>query len=176
MPDGTRFRVSRRQAMKIGAGAVVVGAVGVDVAQRIAAAAEAAAVHGPAISSDPRHAQSGRVVEVDGNQVQVQVFGSGTLVSAPLVGFPDAVVPRVGDHVTLTDVVPGFEVAALPLVHWISGVPKVRTDQTIGIGGTRLLPTAPLLDASRLGAPVSVSVLDTSLATAQVFGVRGLPA
>jgi hypothetical protein len=168
MPSGSGFQVSRRQILKIGAGTVFVGALGIEVAQKIAAA-----IPSPAASTDPRAAMSGRVIEVEGDRVQVQVFGSTTRLTAPVVGFPDTVFPRVGDHVTLTNLVDGFATAALPLCHWVAGVPKVGADQTVAIGGTRIAPSATVLQASQSGKAISVCVLDTSLTDCQALSVKG---
>jgi hypothetical protein len=89
-----------------------------------------------------------------------------------VVGFPDAVLPRVGDHVTLTDLVDESAIAALPLCHWVSGVPEVSSDHTVTIGSTRIATSPMVLQASQRGGAISVCVLDTSLADCQALTVK----
>jgi len=160
-------RVSRRQVLELGAGAVVVGVLGVEVAQHVMGAGA------PAPTSDSTHAASGRVLRVDGDVVEVQTFLSSWRRSATIAGFPESVSPRVGDHVTLTDLVDGHEMAALPVCRWVAGVPKLLADQTISVGGQRLVASPALVEAGQRKTAVTACILDSSLGTCQVLAVRG---
>ncbi|WP_163566976.1 hypothetical protein [Fodinicola feengrottensis] len=88
----------------------------------------------------------------------------------PYAGFPAHVTPRVGDLVTVTDDWPGAAVAAIPVCHWIQGMPKSLPNGGFSVAGTQLAPT-PLLE--NMGKKrIQVCILDTELPTAQVLATR----
>ncbi|GAA0583719.1 hypothetical protein [Streptomyces crystallinus] len=90
----------------------------------------------------------------------------------PLVGFPNGVIPRPGDRVMVTDWWDGMDVAAIPVVSWVTGVPKPLPGGGYQVGGRRTAPT-PLLEApSEKGGRTAVCLLDTELEAAQVMAVR----
>jgi hypothetical protein len=169
---GTDRGVSRRQILRVSA---VVASSAAAVAVVSAAGDVAAADPGRAPDTGKR-AELGRVANADTALLRVEApdqannsrVRSPQLV--PFVGFPDHVVPRVGDLVTVTDDWPGVALAAVPVCHWVTGVPKAQPGGTFTIGGTAV-EASPLLQD--VGAKrVTVCVLDTELSTAQVLATR----
>jgi hypothetical protein len=169
MSSGEGFRVSRRQALKLGGG-MAVGLLGGEVAHSVVFA-RASDISSSRVLSARLHMAVGRVVALDGQMVQVQPFDSGGRLSAPLVGFPAGFVPRHGDHVAVTDLVEGYAAAALPVCSWVTGRPVAAGGETVSIGGRRVLASSRM-PAAESSAAVKVCILDTSLAEGQVLAVR----
>jgi hypothetical protein len=169
MSSGRKLRLSRRQMLKLTAGTVVLGAAGAELAQGALTASAAA----PAAPTAKDLAVTGRVIAVGGGDtVQVQALETKQHMQAPLVGFPAGVAPRPGDYVTVTNVIPGYPLAALPQVSWVRGTPTARRDGTIAVGGRRVVASPNATWGSRPGAAVRVCILDTSLPAGQVMAVR----
>jgi hypothetical protein len=150
----------------------------------VASSVAAVAVVGDGASADPGEKASGtraglgRVSKAGVGTALLEVEapdtpGTSRVASperVPYAGFPDHVVPRVGDLVVVNDWA-GQGLAAGPVCHWITGVPTRRPDGDFNIGDT-VLAASPLLEhAGR--KPIRVCVLDTELPTAQVLAVRG---
>ncbi|MFI6238385.1 hypothetical protein ACIBEF_00740 [Micromonospora sp. NPDC050795] len=70
----------------------------------------------------------------------------------------------------MTDLWPGLAVAAVPLVHWLTGVPKVAAGGGYELAGQRIA-ASPLLDRKRTSR-MQICLLETELAEAQVLAVR----
>lgn len=169
MSSGRKFRLSRRQMLKLAAGTVVLGAAGAEMAQSALTASAAA----PATPAARGLAVTGRVIAVNGGDtVQVQALETNQHLQAPLVGFPAGMAPRPGDYVTVTDVIPGYALAALPQVSWVRGAPTARGDGTFAVGGRRVVAFPNATWGTRPGAAVRVCILDTSLPAGQVMAVR----
>ncbi len=162
--------ISRRQVLRVG---TVVGS-----AVTLVAVSEQVASAAPQV--DPNQATSrgdlGRVSTASGgvgviaapkraNRTKVTVPAQ-----VPFAGFPEGVTPRPGDLVTVTDNWDGLALAAVPVVHWLTGVPKQRNDGSYELAGERLAES-PLLPM-RTSKRVRVCVLDTELPDAQVLAVR----
>jgi len=154
-------RVSRRQILQLGAATVAAGAFAVNSPSTSSADAS------PADPSTPGFAEQAQVTRVKDHEVDVLVLKTMDRRSAPIVGFP--LVPRVGDLVTVSDRLPGYPLAAVPLCRWITGVPQQQRNHTMDIGGVVAADSPKLHGAT--GA-LSVCVLDTSLPTGQVLAVR----
>ncbi|MFF1477147.1 hypothetical protein ACFVYD_06155 [Streptomyces sp. NPDC058301] len=92
--------------------------------------------------------------------------------TVPLVGFPEGISPRPGDRVMVTDWWDGMEVAAIPVVSWVTGVPKPLPGGGYQVGGRRTAPTPLLKAAGERRSRTAVCLLDTELDTAQVMAVR----
>ncbi|GAA3956296.1 hypothetical protein [Actinoplanes auranticolor] len=88
----------------------------------------------------------------------------------PFAGFPEGITPRPGDLVTVTDNWDGLALAAVPVVHWLAGVPKQRSDGSFEVAGERIA-ASPLLK-EKTSKRIRVCVLDTELPDAQVLAVR----
>jgi hypothetical protein len=91
-------------------------------------------------------------------------------VQVPFAGFPKGVTPRPGDLVTITDNWDGLALAAVPVVHWLTGVPKQRPDGSHELAGERIAASHLLTEET--SKRVRVCVLDTELPDAQVLAVR----
>jgi hypothetical protein len=167
--------MSRRQILRVSAvvasSTVVVGAIGTSAAANPGAEDPANAV------STGKRAQLGRVTNnSDTTRLTVGAPGRANTsivsspVAVPYVGFPDHVAPRVGDFVTVTDDWPGVALAAVPVCHWVTGVPKALPNGGFTVGGTTVAPS-PLLDGI-VGKRALVCVLDTDLPVAQVLATR----
>ncbi|MFF7788139.1 hypothetical protein [Streptomyces sp. NPDC007991] len=70
----------------------------------------------------------------------------------------------------------GKEIAAVPVVSWVTGVPERSADGGYRIGDRRTAPTPLLEDASRTRSRIAVCLLDTELDTAQVMAVQAATA
>jgi hypothetical protein len=100
--------------------------------------------------------------------------------AVPLVGFPGDVLPRTGDHVTVTDRVEDVPLAALPVCDWYEGVPDLDGLGRYAIGGQTTCPAeeiparlaGEIEDARLAGTVVAACLLDTSLDGALVLEVR----
>jgi hypothetical protein len=166
-------KVSRRNVLRV---AAVVTASTTAVAVIGDAAAGSPAADPGAAPRTGKRAELGRVSRTGRPMVMVETpatmnqsrVSSPQLV--PFVGFPDYVVPRVGDLVTVTDDWPGIALAAVPVCHWVTGVPKALSNGEFAIAGARVA-TSPLLSGTR-NVPVAVCLLDTELPTAQVLATR----
>ncbi|MGW6831860.1 hypothetical protein ACWGCI_00280 [Streptomyces sp. NPDC054949] len=90
----------------------------------------------------------------------------------PMVGFPEGVTPRPGDRVMVTDWWDGLELAAIPVVSWVTGVPKALPGGGYQVGDRRTAATPLLKAASDRRSRTAVCLLDTELETAQVMAVR----
>ena len=167
---GTHGGMSRRRVLRVSA--VVASSVAV-----VAVAGDNASAD-PAGQSSGTRAELGRVSKAgDGAAlllVEAPDTPSNKRVSSPelvpYVGFPDHVVPRVGDLVLVSDWT-GEGLTAGPVCHWITGVPKRRPDGDFSVGDTVLAASPLLAGAGR--RPIQVCVLDTELPTAQVLATRG---
>jgi hypothetical protein len=162
--------LSRRQVLRVGA---VVGS-----------AVTLVAVSGQAASAapvtDPNQATSrgdlGRVSAMGGAVATVAASkrANRTRVAAtervPYAGFPEGIAPRPGDLVTVTDNWDGLALAAVPVVHWLTGVPQRQADGSYQLDGESIA-ASPLL-AAQAKKRVRVCVLDTELPVAQVLAVR----
>lgn len=160
---------TRRQAIQIGVTAASVAVVGSAVGSTgaVASAADRGAV--------------GRVRSVSGGIAELDLLAgpSGAAVtqvvgraSVPLLGFPENVVPRAGDRVAISTTTPGYEAAAFPLAHWVTGTPRATGDGSFVLGGERITGTPALHLAGKSGGAVAVCLLDTELHVAQVLHVR----
>lgn len=166
----TNRQISRRQVLRVGA--VVAAAA----TTTLAVDGAANAVQTEPYQPTGKRADLGRVARAGGTVLLVERSGTPNAkpVKAPemvpYAGFPPHVTPRVGDLVTVTDDWPGVAVAAIPVCHWIQGVPKALPAGGFSVAGTRLAPT-PLLE--KVGKTrIQVCVLDTELPTAQVLATR----
>ena len=171
---GTHGGMSRRRVLRVSA-LVASSAAAVAVASDGASAAPG---QPPTGSPADSRAELGRVSKAGGGVALLQVEAPDTPNASrvagtelvPYAGFPDHIVPRVGDLVVVTDWA-GQGLAAVPVCHWITGVPTRRPDGDFSIGDT-VLAASPLLEhAGR--KPIQVCVLDTELPTAQVLATRG---
>lgn len=184
MLDSFLLRLSRRGALKVGAGVVaLVAAAGpIEAARTLAAFPEGS-------TRDPIDGV-GEVEGVDGGSVVARVFG-GQTVSAALVGFPAGFTPRVGDLVAVdTRTVrvlcaptsqPGATVAqtgsvnssptAHPLCRWLVGTVGMKSGVP-SICNVSLVPSALVLEAAERRAPVTICTEDTTLPDRQVLAIR----
>lgn len=166
---GIRGGMSRRQVFRIGT--VVAGGVGV-----IAVADAATADPGGGAGKTGKRAELGRVVGGQSSQLLVTTPDTpnhsrvNSTMLIPYAGFPDHVVPRTGDLVTVIEDWPGLALAAVPVCHWITGAPKAQSNGSYLVAGTSLA-ASPLL-ADSVGKRIQVCVLDTELPTAQVLATR----
>lgn len=160
---------TRRQAIQIGAAAASVAVVGATVGSTAAGASPA------------DWGAVGRVRSVSEGVVELDLLAGpeGTAarkvvgrVSVPFIGFPESVTPRAGDKVAISTTTPGYEAAALPLTHWVTGIPRATGDGSFTVNGERAIDAAPLRAADQAGAPVEICLLDTDLPAAQVLHVR----
>jgi hypothetical protein len=155
------------------------------VAAVVSASAVAVATIGDTASADPgpastggsgKRAELGRVVTADRSLLVVDSPAAAnnskvtTPQTVPFVGFPEHVAPRVGDLVTVTDDWPGVALAAVPVCHWVTGVPKPLAGGEFSIGGARVA-SSPLLTGAQ-NVRMSVCLLDTELPVAQVLATR----
>jgi len=121
-------------------------------------------------------AVSGGVADVDvlagvtGRAVK-QVIGRASM---PLVGFPMSMVLRAGDRVGISKTTPGFAAAAMPLCHWVIGIPRAVGDGSFVIAGERALGGPGLAAAAEAGSSIKARLLDTDLDVAQVLAVRSV--
>lgn len=174
---GRRF--TRRTALTTAAAGVGAAAVGIS-------ATESASADGQSGSpgSDAR-TDLARVRSVEGKILYVDFPRDGSRTRklmapdakasqevVPLAGFPNGIIPRPGDRVMVTDWWDGMDVAAIPVVSWVTGVPKPLPGGGYQVGGRRTAPT-PLLKAhSEQRDRTAVCLLDTELEAAQVMAVR----
>lgn len=163
--------ISRRRVMRVGA--VIASSAAV-----VAVVGDAAAAD-PGVPADGRAAGRGDLGRVAGStHPMVRVERPDTPHSArvgaaevvPYIGFPEHVVPRVGDLVTVTDAWPGVALAAIPVCHWVTGVPKALPSGGFQIGDTRVVASPLLKDV--IGNRIRACILDTELPTAQVLATR----
>ncbi|GGQ60190.1 hypothetical protein [Couchioplanes azureus] len=162
--------ISRRQVLRV-------GAVAGSAVTLVAASAQAApADPGGGATQARSRGDLARVAAVRGRGAVVgapRAANRTALASreeVPFAGFPDGVTPRPGDLVTVIDTWPGLELAAVPVVHWLTGVPHRAAGGGYHLAGERIA-ASPLLDAHR-GQRLRVCVMDTELPDAQVFAVR----
>ncbi|WP_371649043.1 MULTISPECIES: hypothetical protein [unclassified Streptomyces] len=175
--DRARKRLTRRAALT----AAVAGAGSVAVSVPASGAATARG-RGPGSTA---RTDLARVRSVTADSLHVDFPQAGTRTrslmapdapasreTVPMAGFPQGVVPRPGDRVMVTDWWDGRETAAIPVVSWVTGVPRPLRDGGYRVGGRRAAPSPLLERASRTGTRTAVCLLDTELATAQVMAVR----
>jgi hypothetical protein len=99
--------------------------------------------------------------------------------AVPLSGFPWGLVPRVGDHVTVTDSVVGMAMAAIPLCSWLIGSPTTSQGAYL-IAGRLTVPVASVVgdpasllsNAVATTRSVAVALVDTDLGASLVLQVR----
>lgn len=128
-----------------------------------------------------------RVLTVEQDHCTVEPIGTiGTFPSStesiPLVGFPAGASPRPGDFVAVTDYLPGYAWAALPLCSWYDGVPERQPDSSYTLADHEtvrgeLVPAGVRGDldvADAEDTPVFLCLLDTGLADAVALTVRQL--
>ena len=161
---------TRRQAIGIGvtaaaSAAVLAGSTGLAKAQDWGAIGRVRGVSGGVADVDLLAGLAGNAPD--------HVVGRAEL---PLVGFPEALVPRTGDRVAVSRTTPGYEVAALPLGHWVTGVPRALGDGSFVLAGERAFGVPGLAAAGEAGSIVTACLLDTDLAIAQVLDVRAADA
>ncbi|HEX6686106.1 MAG TPA: hypothetical protein VF062_25255 [Candidatus Limnocylindrales bacterium] len=118
-----------------------------------------------------KRADLASVASISGQTVSATPVDGGEAVTVPLVGFPAGFAPRAGDRLAVTDQWPGIALAAIPLCHWVSGVPKRQANGEFVVAGQRIA-SSRLLEVGRLRS-VQVCLLDTDLPTAQALAVRG---
>jgi hypothetical protein len=161
---------TRRQAIVIGvaAASAVVGASVAGSAATTAASARDWAATGRVRSVSGGLADLDLLAGVAG-RAAAQVVGRASM---PIVGFPAALVLRAGDRVAISTTTPGYEAAAMPLCHWVKGVPQAVSDGSFLVAGERVVGGLDLAAAAQGGQAVKVRLLDTDLATAQVLSVR----
>jgi hypothetical protein len=160
----------------------------------LAAGAGAAAVAAPVITAAPLGAEAGRspgylavparVLATDGEAVAAEAIDEAQApaepwAAVPVAGFPWGLLPREGDHVSVTDGFQGLELAAVPLCSWVEGVPAasaggyaVAGRQTVAAEDILGDPAGALADASTQGRVVAVCLADSDLADALVLQVR----
>jgi hypothetical protein len=168
-------RLSRRRALKLGAGAAFAAAFG-------HFAESAFAAGGTAAAGSP----IGAVTTIDGESVVVQVRETGQVLTACLGQFPAGVSPRVGDLVAVSAGRPmvaatarcraaasaaGVPLIAVPVVTWTVGVPASRNGELI-IGTRRLAGSDSVAAAASAGKAVSVGTLDSTLSDHIVLAIR----
>jgi hypothetical protein len=162
-------RTTRRTALQFGASVAVVGA------------AAGAAGNNSAAASPADYGATGRVRGFSGQMVDLDLLaGLGGAAakrvvgraSMPLVGFSSDTLPRIGDLVAVSKTTPGYDLAAAPLIHHVKGVPRASGDGGFVIAGERIADHPALRTAGKAGTPITVSVFDTHLPVARVFGVR----
>ncbi len=175
--------LTRRRALglTLGAGAAALAGSGV-IATTTASAAGGDEGRGPGVFAVP---------------AVVTARGSGTVTASPLdpedtptepwgsvtvSGFPWELVPRVGDHVAVTNSVEGLALAAVPLCTWVIDVPDVDAGRyllgdrtTVPIEQVVGEPAGELATAASSRYALAVALLDTDLADSLVLQVR-LPA
>lgn len=159
MPGESPRRLSRRRVIQLGAGAVAASFL----------VPNAAAAH-----SNERagwRSYLSRVTGVTGRRLDAVALATQERFSAPMVGFPPYVKPRVGDLVTITDGHPGYRVAALPVCAWYSGTPTRASGATVDINGIVAL-RSPVWSAKLRGQRVDVCLLDSTLANRQILDIR----
>ena len=184
MRDSFTSQVSRRQALKLGAG-IAAAAAGTGAVGSLAVAAMASNNE----ASETLIDGVGTVDSVDGHLIRAHLADGRTIV-AELRGFPATVTPRVGDLVAVdmevnkplcaendsenspTATQPGVA-AAFPLCHWTDGTPSVN-GATARLGSQRLVASPAVLVAARRSAKVSVCTLDTTLPVHLVLAIRPL--
>ena len=188
MWDSFVARLSRRKALKLGAGIVALTAtLGPIEAVRALAAA-------PDGSTSDLMNGVGMVEAVDEDIVHTDCDGSpsrnvlarmvdGQTVTAKLRGFPAGFSPRVGDLVAVdtrtlkplclpTGVqTVAVEPTAHPLSSWSLGIPATLAG-VLRIGHVHLVPNADLLQAAERRATIQVLTLDSTLPDRQVLAIR----
>lgn len=177
--DGSSSSFTRRRALGLALGA---------------GAAAALAGPGTIAGSSPAGGEAGRapgllavparVTATDGTTVSAEALDPAQepaepWVAVPLSGFPWGLVPRVGDHVTVTDSVVGMAVAAIPLCTWVTAVPAssgtaylVADRLTVPAAAVLGDPGPALADATSTGRTVAVALVDTDLTASLVLQVR----
>lgn len=172
-------RLSRRRVLGLAAGAGAAAAL---------AGAGTVALTPPVGSEGGRSAGflavPARVTVVNGTTVRVEALDveqepTEPWAAVPVAGFPWGLVPRVGDHVSITDGLPGMALAAVPLSSWVKGVPATSSG-AYQVGGRRTVAAAQLLgapatalaDAAATSRRVAVALGDTDRPDALVFQVR----
>lgn len=177
--DGSSSSFTRRRALGLALGA---------------GAAAALAGPGTIAGSSPAGGEAGRapgllavparVTATDGTAVSAEALDpvqepAEPWVAIPLSGFPWGLVPRVGDHVTVTDSVVGMAIAAIPLCTWVTAVPAtsgnaylVADRLTVPVASILGKPRPALAEAVSGGRNVAVGLVDTDLTASLVLQVR----
>lgn len=159
-----------------------------------AGAAAALAGSGTIVGGTPAGGEAGRAPGLLAVPARVTGSSSGTVAAealdpaqepaepwaaVPVAGFPWGLVPRVGDHITVTDNVEGMALAAIPLCSWLTGVPTsaqggyvIDGRQTVPVAAIAGDPRSALADAASTGRAVSVALVDTDLEASLVLQVR----
>jgi hypothetical protein len=177
------LRMSRRHVLKVGAGLAVVMATGASAGEVFAAA------FAPAKSTDPiMKTATAMVTAVNGQTLTVRTM-AGEALSARMLGFPDRLVPRVGDLVTMVTRPQGSHFAAdplcspsgrpvapslvartqaVPLYLWSNGVPTIGPDGRLSINGVLLVESSAVRAAAVHHQAIGIFSLDSTLADRQV--------
>jgi hypothetical protein len=169
--DGNK-KLSRRNMLR--GGAAVASGVAITAGVETAATADSGTA-----DSAPHTGKRADVARVTGRESKTLTLQANKSAAArqpaekvPFVGFPNNVVPRTGDLVTIVEDWPGYALAAVPLCHWLTGVPKALPNGEVSVSGARMIASPELAPGLQTRKLVKVCVLDTELETAQVLMVR----
>jgi len=176
--DGTSPLTRRRAlGLALGAGATAALAGSGTIAGSPPAGGEAG--RAPGLLAVPA-----RVTAVSGTNVAAEALDpvlepAEPWTAVPLSGFPWGLVPRVGDHVTVTDSVVGMAMAAIPLCSWLIGIPTssqgaylVAGRLTVPVASVVGEPGPALSNAVATAREVAVALVDTDLGASLVLQVR----
>ncbi len=176
--------LSRRQALKFGAGVAAAAATG--------GTLDVLAFDGGVAPTDERDEVSvegvGAVVAVKLGSVLART-ADGHTVSASLVGFPAAATPRIGDLVAISTptakplcaadraqsamagTASSGAPVAVPLCHWTRGT-LILEGNVLMIGALHLEPSSDVMRAVQQRATVAVCTMDTTRSDHRVLSVR----
>jgi hypothetical protein len=159
MSDKPRRVLSRRNLLRTGTVATV------------SAVAAGALASDALAAADTAVEETARVTEIaSGTVTAVTERGGRSFTNVAYTGFPEGVLPRVGDLVTVTDRIAELGLVALPLCSWAKGAPSRDTQGRMSVGGVKAVPSQQLGTAGQ--DPVIVAFMATTLPDAQVLDVR----
>lgn len=183
----TAVRVSRRHVLKVGAGLAVVMATGASAGEVFAASLA------PAKPTDPTIKTATAMVTAVNGQTLTARTVAGEVVSAPMLGFPDGIVPRVGDLATMVTRPQGAQLAAnplcipsdraaepssfvagrqaVPLYQWSKGVPTIGPDGRLSINGVLLVESPAVRVAAARQEAIGIFSMDSTLNDRQVVDI-----
>ncbi|MEV4360059.1 hypothetical protein ACWEPL_63910 [Nonomuraea sp. NPDC004186] len=131
----------------------------------------AGALASEALASATTVEETARVTEIAAGTVTAVAERDGrTFKSVSYTGFPEGVLPRVGDLVTVTDRVSELGLVALPLCSWTTGTPSRDSKGVVSLNGVKAAPSQQLSAAGQ--SSVLVALMGTTLPDAQVLDVR----